>query len=59
MGGSQHFEGDTNLQNNRNQLHSRKASHPRRLKSSLCHLFWTQWDTFPQKLYQELKRIPQ
>jgi len=52
MRGSQHSEGDKNLQNNRNCLHSGMASHPRTLKFSLCHLLWAHWDTFPQKWHQ-------
>jgi len=52
MVGSQHSEGDRNLQNNRNNITSGIASHPRRLKFSLCHLLWAHWDTFPQKWYQ-------
>jgi hypothetical protein len=52
MGGSQHSEGDKNLQNNSNCLHSGTASYPKRLKFSLCHLLWAHWDTFPQKWYQ-------
>ena len=33
--------------------------HPRIFTFSLCHLLWAHWDMFPQKWYQELKRVPQ
>ena len=57
MGCSQHSEGDKNLQNNRNHITSGMASHPNRLKYSLCHLLWAHWDMFPQKWYQHLMRV--
>ena len=57
MGGSQHSEGDKNLQNNRNFLNSGTASHSKKLKSSLCHLLWAHWDIFPQKWYQIAQEV--
>jgi hypothetical protein len=51
-GSSKHSEGDKNLQNNRNCLHSDTASHSRILKFSLCHQLWAHCDTFLQKWYQ-------
>jgi len=43
-GGFQHSEGDKNLQNNRNCLHSGTAWYSKRIKSSQCHVLWTHWD---------------
>jgi hypothetical protein len=52
MGGSQHSEGDKNLQNNRNCWHSGTASHTRTLKFSLWQWLWAHWDMSPQNWYQ-------